>query len=100
MKKQTRALSISKAVKQIVYARDGGCCVLCGSPYGQPNAHYIARSQGGLGVEKNVVTLCEWCHREYDQTYKRKSLRADLRVYLQSKYPDWDEKKLVYGKGM
>ena len=100
MRKATKHLAISREVKEAVYRRDGGCCVLCGSPYGIPNAHYIARSQGGLGVEKNVVTLCEWCHREYDQTHKRKALRADLRAYLQSKYPDWDERELKYRKGM
>ena len=37
MHKRTKALAISKAVKAAVYARDGGCCVLCGSPYGIPN---------------------------------------------------------------
>lgn len=100
MRKATKQLAISRAVKEAVYQRDNGCCVLCGSPYGLPNAHYIARSQGGLGIEQNVVTLCEWCHREYDQTYKRKSMRADLRAYLQSKYPGWDEKELIYRKGM
>ena len=100
MRRATKHLSISKAVKEAVYQRDGGCCVLCGSPYGLPNAHYIARSQGGLGIEQNVVTLCEGCHRDYDQTYKRKALREDLKAYLQSQYPGWDEQELKYRKGM
>ena len=100
MRRATKHLSISKAVKEAVYQRDGGCCVLCGSPHGLPNAHYIARSQGGLGIEQNVVTLCEGCHRDYDQTYKRKALREDLKAYLQSQYPGWDEQELKYRKGM
>lgn len=100
MRKATKQLAISKAVKEAVRRRDGCCCVLCGSPYGLPNAHYIARSQGGLGIEENVVTLCEQCHREYDQSYKRKDLKARLRAYLQSNYPDWEEGKLIYRKGM
>ena len=100
MRRSTKALAISKSVKEAVYRRDGGCCVLCGSPYGEPNAHYIARSQGGLGIEKNVVTLCAWCHREYDQTYRRKAIREELRGYLMSRYPDWDERDLIYRKGM
>ena len=100
MRKATKQLSISRKVKEAVYRRDGGYCVLCGSPYGLPNAHYIARSQGGLGIEENVVTLCEQCHWEYDQSYKRKALREKLRAYLQNNYPDWDERKLIYRKGM
>lgn len=31
---------------------------MCGSSYAMPNAHYIARAQGGLGIEENIVTLC------------------------------------------
>ena len=100
MRKATKQLTISRKVKEAVYRRDGGYCVLCGSPYGLPNAHYIARSQGGLGIEENVVTLCERCHWEYDQSRKRKALREKLRAYLQNNYPDWDERKLIYRKGM
>lgn len=99
MHKRTKALSISKRVKDAVWERDGGCCVLCGNPRAQPNAHYISRAQGGLGVERNIVTLCLNCHRRYDQTADRAEIRLDLREYLESKYPDWDESQLIYKKG-
>ncbi len=99
MHKRTKALSISKSVKDAVWKRDGGYCVLCGSPYAQPNAHYISRAQGGLGIERNIVTLCLNCHRRYDQTPDRAEIRLDLREYLESKYPDWDESQLIYQKG-
>lgn len=99
MHKRTKALSISKSVKDTVWKRDGGCCVLCGSPCAQPNAHYISRAQGGLGIERNIVTLCANCHRRYDQTADRAEIRLDLREYLESKYPDWDESQLIYKKG-
>lgn len=98
MHKRTKALAISKAVKAAVYARDGDCCVLCGSPYGIPNAHYISRAQGGLGIEENIVTLCFDCHREYDQGHHRQEIREELREYLKSKHPDWDESKLTHDK--
>lgn len=98
MNKRTKALAISQAVKRKVYERDNGCCVLCGSPYGQPNAHYISRAQGGLGIAENIVTLCWDCHRAYDQTSARYEIRDELRTYLQSKYPEWDEQKLYYRK--
>lgn len=98
MKKRTKALTITKAVKVKVWERDGGCCVYCGTPYAFPDAHYIPRSQGGLGIEKNILTLCRGCHRRYDQTAERKEMRLFFRGYLESIYPDWNENDLVYKK--
>ena len=95
--KRTKALEITKKVKERVYERDGGLCVMCGS-VGMPNAHFIARSQGGLGIEENILTLCFICHNKYDQSIHRQKMRKYFREYLQTKYPDWDEKKLVYKK--
>lgn len=98
MRKRTKALQISKSVKDAVWERDGHQCVLCGSHYAQPNAHYISRAQGGLGIEENIVTLCQNCHRRYDQTELRTPIRRCLCAYLKSKYPGWDESKLYYRK--
>ena len=98
MHKRTKALSISPKVKEAVYERDGGCCVWCGSPEGQPNAHYIPRSQGGLGIEENILTLCWKCHLQFDQTTERPKMREYLKEYLKSKYPEWDESELYYQK--
>lgn len=98
MSKRTKACNISAKVKALVWKRDNHYCVLCGSPYAMPNAHFIPRSQGGLGVEENIVTLCNACHREFDQTTNRSVIREELRLYLKSKYPDWDERKLFYKK--
>ena len=97
MHKRTKALSISKAVKEAVYARDSGICVVCGKS-GDPVAHYISRAQGGLGIEQNIVTLCPSCHRIYDQSPKREILRSVIRNYLKNHYQNWDERKLIYRK--
>ena len=94
--KRTKALAISKEVKARVWERDGGCCVYCGSPGAAPVAHYIARSHGGLGIEENILTLCDACHRQYDQSTKREKMKSFFRTYLQSKYPGWDESKNIY----
>ena len=92
MNKRTKALQIPPKVKARVWERDGQCCVYCGSQNAAPCAHYIARSHGGLGIEENILTLCQNCHRKYDQSTRRNEMRIFFRDYLQSKYPEWDEK--------
>lgn len=96
MNKRTKALMIPKFVKDRVFERDGGCCVWCGSGAGEPVAHFIARSHGGLGIEQNVLTLCHECHRRYDQSGHRKEMREFFREYLKKKYRGWKEEALVY----
>lgn len=98
--KRTRALDISPAVRRRVWHRDKECCIICGNPQAMPNSHYIRRSQGGLGIEENVVTMCINCHNEYDNgsgNY-REYIRQATEDYLRSCYPDWDPEKLVYQK--
>lgn len=97
MHRRTKALAITRAVKERVKARDGGCCVWCGKP-GSPHAHFIPRSQSGLGIEENILTLCWPCHLGYDQTTDRGMMREYFRKYLSSKYPGWAEEKLIYRK--
>ena len=97
MTKRTKALDISKKVKDKVWERDGRC-VICGSPQAMPNAHYISRAQGGLGIERNVVTLCICCHHDLDHTVKRERLKLIVKRYLSNMYDDWEEEKLIYKK--
>ena len=94
MKKRTKALAISPKVRSAVYERDGWC-VWCGC-IGFPEAHYIPRSQGGLGIEENILTLCRRCHYRFDHGPDRKKMKEYLKAYLKTKYPEWDESKLTY----
>ena len=104
--KRVDALAISQAVKAAVAERDSidgiPCCIWCGRPAPAPlaysNAHYISRAQGGLGIEENILTLCPDCHRIYDQTAARESMRPILRRYLRERYPNWNENKLTFEK--
>lgn len=96
--KRTKALEISPKVKAKVYERDGGCCIWCGSPDGQPNAHFAPRSHGGMGVEENILTLCWPCHMRFDQSTDRKEMALFFLGYLHDHYPDWDESKIYYRK--
>ncbi len=95
--KKTKAVDIPKAVKDSVWKRDGGRCVLCGSSKALPNSHYIRRSAGGFGVEQNVVTMCIVCHNAFDGN-GRADLLPKVETYLRGIYPDWDKDKLVYKK--
>ena len=61
--------------------------------------HYIRRSQGGLGIEENVVTLCPECHHDFDNGDKRKEYGEIIKNYLQGEYgSNWSEEKLIYKK--
>lgn len=66
--KRTKACEIPKAVKHKVYERDNHHCLWCGRwvPERCACAHFIARAHGGLGIEENIVTLCDDCHRLMD----------------------------------
>lgn len=96
--KRAKACDISKKVKDIVWERDGHRCIICGSRYAMPNSHFIRRSQGGLGIEENIVTMCQRCHSMYDQGADRRAIEAYAEKYLRSKYPNWSREKLTYKK--
>lgn len=98
MSRMSRACEIPPKVRRKVWARDGGCCIICGNPRAKANAHYIRRSQGGLGIEQNVVTLCQQCHDDFDNGSKRAENGKLIRDYLKACYKNWDEQKLYYNK--
>ena len=108
MRKDTKARDFSKKAKIAISERDSidgwPCCVYCGlaspAPLAWSNAHFIARSQGGLGIPENGLTLCPECHRRYDQTTDRAEMRKFFREYLRMNYYDWSEDDLIYRKGM
>ena len=103
---RTKSLEIPKHVKRAVAERDSfnghPCCIWCGKPapvsdsLAFSNAHYIPRSDGGLGIEENILTLDPECHLKYDQSVERNKMKAFFKKYLQANYPGWDEEKLKY----
>lgn len=107
--KRTKDLEIPIEVKRAVAERDSvdgfPCCIYCGKPapttkpLAFSNAHYLSRGgNGGLGIEENILTLCWDCHLKFDQSTEQSKMKEFFRKYLQSKYPEWDEKNLVYKK--
>ena len=108
MRKDTKARDFDRRAKEAIAERDSidgwPCCVFCGlaapAPLAWSNAHFIARSQSGLGIPENGLTLCPECHRRYDQTTARAEMRGYFREYLKSMHDGWDESKLYYKKGV
>ena len=105
--KRSKACDIPQKVKLQVFLRDNGRCVVCKNSHNvMPNAHFIPRSQGGLGIEENIVTLCtdlteNKCHSRFDRGTKeqRDELGNKIESYLKSKYPNWNKENLYYKKG-
>lgn len=108
--KQTKAHEFSPATRQIIKERDGGC-IFCKIGYHMEGAnefaltmrsimHYIPRSQGGLGIPENGAVGCQWHHEMLDNgnSGRRKEMMHIFKDYLKERYPEWDEKKLVYSK--
>ena len=100
--RRTKATDISPAVRKAVEERDSidgvPVCIFCGSPNARGEAHIVPRSQAGLGVEQNIVTVCRRCHAFMDNSQARELYLAKAKDYLRSKYPDWNEEDLVYNK--
>ena len=97
MHKRAKMTSIPMEVKQKVWERDNKCCILCGRP-GDPWCHLIPRSQGGMGIETNIVTLCPDCHREMDNGKNGGIRRARAEAYLREHYPGWSKEAQIYNK--
>lgn len=95
--KRSKACDISPRVRKAVYERDRGCSVISGRP-GIPNAHYIPRSAGGLGIEQNVVTLTLEEHHDYDNGGRRKEYGEIIKAYLDQQYPGFPDEKRIYNR--
>ena len=95
--RRTKATSIPKKVREAVGERDSYTCIICGRA-GIPNAHYIRRSQGGLGIEQNIVTLCYECHHRFDNGDKRQEYSDIIKAYLEKCYPGFGDEERVYDR--
>lgn len=121
-RKRRHYTDIPRDVKLTVWERDRGACIYCkgkreeyissvvngvkkmaSAIYNpQPNAHYVPRSKGGLGIEENIVTLCFLCHHDYDNgkdSEKRKDIDKTVVDHLKNHYgSSWSRERLIYSK--
>lgn len=100
-KERTKATDIQSGVKQIVWERDNHQCIFCHKnvPIDNANAHFIKRSQGGLGIPMNIFTACDTCHYEEDHGLECLRYEDFAEQYLKKYYgAKWDKNKLIYNK--
>lgn len=99
--KRSKACNISQKTKEIVWNRDNKQCIICGKyvPKTCANGHFIKRSQGGLGIPENIVTLCSECHYKEDFGQDTKLYEQKIENYLKAYYGgNWNKEKLIYKK--
>lgn len=99
--KQTKKKEIDKKVKEIVWERDKHKCIFCHKevPVECACCHFIPRSEGGLGIEENIFTACENCHREQDNGKNSKLYDMKAKRHLKGIYKEnWSIEKLIYRK--
>ena len=99
--KQTKKTDIPKKVKLAVWNRDDHKCIFCHEyvEWNYANAHFIPRSAGGLGIEENIFTACENCHREQDNGLNTIEYTLEAEEYLRAYYgSNWTKEKLIYKK--
>jgi len=58
-----RSRRITQETKDMVWRRDEGKCVECGSNENLEFDHIIPHSKGGANTYRNIQLLCEYCNR-------------------------------------
>ena len=108
--RRTKALEIPPKVKKAVAERDSingyPCCLWCGKPAPTSNipacscAHKLRRSRGGKGVETNIVTLCERCHKKFDGSDESRAIMDFIYQYMKLHYGNkWSIEAQKYKNG-
>ena len=101
MHRLTKATAIPKKVKDAVWERDGGKCLICSYYPSNPSCHIVSRAHQGRGIETNLITLCDRHHRMYDSgtLEERKTIDSIVIDYMKSIYgEEWNKEDQVYKK--
>jgi 5-methylcytosine-specific restriction endonuclease McrA len=99
--RRTKATDIPKKVKDAVWKRDNGKCVICKYYPANPTCHILSRAHGGRGIETNIVTLCNEHHRLFDSGTReqRDHYESIITAYMKIQYgEDWCKEDQAYSK--
>ena len=103
--KVAQICDIPEHVKRVVWERDEHRCIICGSPMANPSCHIVSRAKMGMGIETNVVTLCNAfgrnCHLRYDSgtADERQHISNLIDSYMKRHYGEsWCREDQIYKK--
>jgi hypothetical protein len=74
-----------KSYKDYIWAEQGGKCACCGKPITQYH-HIIHRADGGIDNVKNIIGLCDDCHREIHGSVDAEERLKELKAGMEQKY--------------
>lgn len=74
-----------KSYKDYIWAEQDGRCACCGKPITQYH-HIIHRADGGIDNVKNIIGLCDYCHREIHDSVNAEERLKKLKTGIEQKY--------------
>lgn len=74
-----------KSYKDYIWAEQDGKCACCGRPITQYH-HIIHRADGGIDNVKNIIGLCDDCHREIHGSADAEERLKELKAGAEQKY--------------
>lgn len=69
-------------IRKMIYERDGGRCIICGSHWKLHFHHIVFRSSLGSDTLENLVCVCFRCHGIYCHGVKEKRWRESFKEYM------------------
>lgn len=85
-----RGKRVSKATKNRCFVRDGGCAK-CGGSDIMTVHHVIPKRLGGPNTLDNLITLCDWCHADWNSLEARD-------VFKWFQFFIWLDERISYDK--